>query len=107
MSILIDYLSEEYAVHTVNMLWPNEDLLIKRIYWKYGQPILLLGLTATAPHQVFHQLVHKYTEIWKELETILITYEPHLDETINCIHTFGELLEYVGDFCVASDDEHL
>ena len=106
MEISIDYLNPEFAFHTVHMLWvtPDEDLLIKRIYWSYGKPILLLGVTFDAPHQVFHQLVYKYTTVWQQLETALINYQPLLDPNINCIHTFEELIEYVGNYSDPCND---
>ena len=79
--------------------------MIRRIYWSYGKPILLLGLTATAPYDVFHQLVHKYTALWGELKEVLDNYKPYFDQAFNSLHEFEELLEFLGDFCYYSDDE--
>ena len=80
------------------------ELLIKRIFWDYGEPLLLLGLKVTYPPEVFHCVVHSATSEWNSLEQIFTNYTSHLNTYFNDIHANEEMLEYMSTYVDIESD---
>ena len=74
MEVHTDFLNHEFTEFKVHIAWVSSfhgQLLSKRIFWDYGQPLLLIGLEVTYPPEVFHCVVHSDTSEWNSVEHIL------------------------------------
>ena len=99
LEVHTDFLHHEFTEFQVHIPWVSPfhgQLLIKRIFWDYGEPLLFLGLKVTNPPEVFDCVVHSDTSEWNTLEQISANYTFHLDRYFNNLHAYEEMIEYMG-----------
>ena len=94
----------EFKVHIPWISPSHGQLLIKRVFWDYGEPLLLLGLKVTSPAEVFHCVVHSHTSERNSLEQIFTNYPSHLDTYFNNLHAYEEMLEYMSTYVDTESD---
>ena len=88
----------EFKVHIPRISPSHGQLLIKRIFWDYGEPLLLIGLKVTYPPEVFHCVVHSDTSEWNILEQNFTNYTSHLDTYFNNLDANEEMLQYMSTY---------
>ena len=94
----------EFKVHIPWISPFHGQLLIKRIFLDYGEPILLLGLKVTYPSEVFHCVVHSDTSEWNSLEQVFTDYSTHLDTYFRNLHAYEEMFEYMSTYVDTESD---
>ena len=94
----------EFKVHIPWISPSHGQLLIKRFFWDYGEPLRLLGFKVTYPPEVFHCVVPSDTSEWSSLEQIFINYTSHLDTYFNNVHAYEEMLEHMSTYVDTESD---
>ena len=100
----IHYEFSEIKVHIICISPSQGHLLIERIFWDYGEPLLLIGLKVTYPAEVFHCVVLSSTSEWHSLDRIFTNYTSHLDTYCKNPHANEEMLEYMSTYVDTESD---
>ena len=101
LEVHTDFLHHEFTEFKVHIPWVSPfhgQLMIKRFFWDYGEPLLVIGLNVTYPPEVFHCVVHSDTSEWNIFEQIFTNYTSHLDTYFNNLHAYEEMLEYMSTY---------
>ena len=97
----------EFSEHKDHIPWVSPShgqLLIRRILWGYGEPLLLIGLKVTYPPEIFHCVVDSGTSEWKTFEQTFTSYTSHLETYFNNLQANEEMLEYMRTYVDTESD---
>ena len=94
----------ELKVHITWVSPFNGQLLIKRNFWDYGEPLLLIGLRVTYPPEIIHCVFNSGTSEWNTLEQIFTNYTSNLDTYFNNLHAYEKKFEYISTYLDTEND---